>query len=197
MLDDPLSALDTKVGKHIYQAAIEGLLKDKTCVIVTHQVHHLTAASKVLALSPNGTQLGFAPLQLLLQEMPHLLDIAGMHEESDDSNNSKTNDFDTPTKKELPYASLEVGGKLYEEEERHAGHVSGATYKEYFQAMGSIGFRVLLVIMMFIPQATMIGVDVFLSLWVSFACSIVSQIARLMIWLPVETIRGIPTTMAS
>lgn len=41
LLDDPLSAVDANVGKHIFQECIQQFLKDKICILVTHQLHYL------------------------------------------------------------------------------------------------------------------------------------------------------------
>jgi ABC-type multidrug transport system fused ATPase/permease subunit len=41
LLDDPLAALDSHVGKKIFDNVICGLLKSKTVVLVTHQLHLL------------------------------------------------------------------------------------------------------------------------------------------------------------
>ena len=38
LLDDPLSAVDQHVGKHIFTKCIKGALKDKTVIFVTHQL---------------------------------------------------------------------------------------------------------------------------------------------------------------
>lgn len=38
LLDDPLSAVDAHVGRHLFDRCICGLLKDKTRVLVTHQL---------------------------------------------------------------------------------------------------------------------------------------------------------------
>ncbi|XP_046413794.1 ATP-binding cassette sub-family C member 5-like isoform X2 [Neodiprion fabricii] len=40
-LDDPLSAVDTRVGAHIFHKLIRGALKGKTVLFVTHQVQYL------------------------------------------------------------------------------------------------------------------------------------------------------------
>uniref|UniRef100_A0A3Q3MK45 Multidrug resistance-associated protein 4 n=1 Tax=Labrus bergylta TaxID=56723 RepID=A0A3Q3MK45_9LABR len=50
LLDDPLSAVDAEVGKHIFDQCICGLLKNKIRILVTHQLQHLRAADQVLVL---------------------------------------------------------------------------------------------------------------------------------------------------
>ena len=44
LLDDPLSAVDAHVGRHLLDSCIGGLLAKATRVLVTHQLHALTAA---------------------------------------------------------------------------------------------------------------------------------------------------------
>ncbi|MED6294336.1 hypothetical protein CHARACLAT_020126, partial [Characodon lateralis] len=50
LLDDPLSAVDAEVGKHLFEQCICGLLKNKCRVLVTHQLQYLKAADKILVL---------------------------------------------------------------------------------------------------------------------------------------------------
>ena len=38
LLDDPLSAVDQHVGKHIFTKCIKGILQEKTVIFVTHQL---------------------------------------------------------------------------------------------------------------------------------------------------------------
>ena len=51
-LDDPLSAVDSHVGKHIFEQVIgpEGLLKHKTRVLVTHGITYLPQTDKIVVL---------------------------------------------------------------------------------------------------------------------------------------------------
>ncbi|AWO95631.1 putative multidrug resistance-associated protein 4-like [Scophthalmus maximus] len=50
LLDDPLSAVDAEVGKHLFEQCICGLLKNKTRVLVTHQLQHLRTNDHILIL---------------------------------------------------------------------------------------------------------------------------------------------------
>ena len=47
-MDDPLSAVDAHVGKHIMDNAICGLLKDKCRVLATHQLHVLPRVDRIV-----------------------------------------------------------------------------------------------------------------------------------------------------
>ncbi|XP_023213002.1 multidrug resistance-associated protein 4-like, partial [Centruroides sculpturatus] len=51
LLDDPLSAVDVPVAKHIFEKCIMEHLKHKICILVTHQVQFLNPASKILVLN--------------------------------------------------------------------------------------------------------------------------------------------------
>uniref|UniRef100_A0A673A0R2 Multidrug resistance-associated protein 1 n=1 Tax=Sphaeramia orbicularis TaxID=375764 RepID=A0A673A0R2_9TELE len=52
LLDDPLSAVDAHVGKHIFDQVIgpQGLLKDKTRVLVTHGLSYLPQTDLILVM---------------------------------------------------------------------------------------------------------------------------------------------------
>ncbi|XP_030838051.1 multidrug resistance-associated protein 4 isoform X2 [Strongylocentrotus purpuratus] len=50
LLDDPLSAVDTAVGRHLFDKCIKGHLRDKPVVLVTHQLQYLDAADCIVVL---------------------------------------------------------------------------------------------------------------------------------------------------
>ncbi|XP_056263511.1 multidrug resistance-associated protein 1 isoform X3 [Pseudoliparis swirei] len=52
LLDDPLSAVDAHVGKHIFEQVVgpQGLLKDKTRVLVTHGLSYLPQTDLILVM---------------------------------------------------------------------------------------------------------------------------------------------------
>lgn len=51
LFDDPLSAVDTRVGKHLFENCIVNHLKGKTRIIVTHQLHLLEAADVIIVVN--------------------------------------------------------------------------------------------------------------------------------------------------
>uniref|UniRef100_A0A3P8TTG4 ATP-binding cassette, sub-family C (CFTR/MRP), member 4 n=1 Tax=Amphiprion percula TaxID=161767 RepID=A0A3P8TTG4_AMPPE len=50
LLDDPLSAVDAEVGRHLFEQCICGLLKNKPRILVTHQLQYLKAADQIVVL---------------------------------------------------------------------------------------------------------------------------------------------------
>lgn len=71
LLDDPLSAVDSHVGKHIFERVIgnQGLLKNKTRVLVTHGIHWLPSVDSIIVLS-NGKISGIGTYEELLSNNP-------------------------------------------------------------------------------------------------------------------------------
>ncbi|KAI9348731.1 P-loop containing nucleoside triphosphate hydrolase protein [Zopfochytrium polystomum] len=55
IFDDPLSAVDAHVDNHIFQNLLgsNGLLRDKTRILVTHGINHLHQCDKVIVLDSN------------------------------------------------------------------------------------------------------------------------------------------------
>ena len=55
LLDDPLSAVDAHVGKHIFDNVIghNGMLKGKTRILVTHGITHLPQVDNIIVLKHN------------------------------------------------------------------------------------------------------------------------------------------------
>lgn len=51
LFDDPLSAVDTHVGKHLFEECIKGYLSNKTRILVTHQLQFLKQADMIVILN--------------------------------------------------------------------------------------------------------------------------------------------------
>nr|CAD7428950.1 unnamed protein product [Timema monikensis] len=51
ILDDPLSAVDTHVGKHLFEKCISGFLRDKSCILITHQLQYLEHVHHIIIIN--------------------------------------------------------------------------------------------------------------------------------------------------
>lgn len=57
LLDDPLSAVDSVVGKHIFNNCIRDFLKNKICILVTHQQQYLKSTNQIVFMSMGKVEL--------------------------------------------------------------------------------------------------------------------------------------------
>ncbi|CAH2262201.1 jg26826 [Pararge aegeria aegeria] len=48
LLDDPLSAVDTQVARHIFENCIKGYLESKTVILVTHQLQFIKSVDQIV-----------------------------------------------------------------------------------------------------------------------------------------------------
>ncbi|KAI1286619.1 ATP-binding cassette sub-family C member 3 [Halotydeus destructor] len=72
LLDDPLSAVDSHVGKHIFDQVIgpKGLLKDKTRILVTHKVVVLPKVDEIIVMKDGRISEQGSYLELLQRKGP-------------------------------------------------------------------------------------------------------------------------------
>ncbi|XP_046668372.1 probable multidrug resistance-associated protein lethal(2)03659 isoform X3 [Homalodisca vitripennis] len=75
LLDDPLSAVDPRVSNHLFQQCILGLLKNKTVILVTHQMHHLDSVDHIVLMQAGRVVAGgtYRELQASGQQFTKLL----------------------------------------------------------------------------------------------------------------------------
>ncbi|XP_048586469.1 ATP-binding cassette sub-family C member 4-like [Nematostella vectensis] len=121
LLDDPLSAVDFKVAKHIFEKCICGILKRKLRVLVTHHLHCKEMADEVVLLE-NGSMVACSDYKEFTEKYLSRM---------------TTN---TGSAKEMAFllkddSSVTQGeGLLSVVEERDVGAVSLRTYWEYLRA---------------------------------------------------------------
>ncbi|WAR23566.1 MRP4-like protein, partial [Mya arenaria] len=167
LLDDPLSAVDTAVGRHIFQRVVQGYLKKKPRILVTHQLQFVKEADQIVIIE-EGEMIGKGTFHELSnsgidfssllkhkgdksddpQSTPHDLMNEGacsghsLHEsirDSLDSIGAKRDDKE---------------GQLLKEEERHEGTVGFNVYIAYFKAGAGLLKFLLLVFLCLAAQGS-------------------------------------------
>lgn len=63
LLDDPLSAVDAPVAKHIFEKCLLNFLKNKLVILVTHQLQFLHFATKVLVVDGLKKESAFGTIE--------------------------------------------------------------------------------------------------------------------------------------
>jgi len=146
LLDDPLSAVDSHVGQHLFKEAIAGdISAGKTRILVTHHVHVLSRCDTVIVME-NGTIKHQGPYQELIDQG---VDFAGavdvskiqnQDEEGEDETKEKNakggGEKKTRGKREDKAAQKKAGASLVSQEEREIGDVATDAYMQYAKAGG-------------------------------------------------------------
>ncbi|KAJ3898403.1 multidrug resistance-associated ABC transporter [Lentinula edodes] len=159
LLDDPLSAVDSHVGKDILQNCIlSGPLADKTRILVTHALHFLDKVDYIYIVE-GGIIKEQGTYQDLVNSSPMFTGLMSAHAQKMSAGN-----LDTPTKRELDIRKL-VDDPLIQAEERNIGAVTGATYKQYFAFSGGFGWIPLILGMLTMMQSCQVASTLLLGFW--------------------------------
>ncbi|XP_058461288.1 probable multidrug resistance-associated protein lethal(2)03659 [Malaya genurostris] len=176
LLDDPLSAVDTHVGKHIYEMCIRDFLSDKVCVLVTHQLQYLKDVQHVLLM-----EAGCVETQGTFRELKRtrLDSITSLSSEDSSSENQSEQDF----KKLTSHCEKSALDETKQEEVRESqgeGKVELSVYKTYITAIDSYCWIMFIVLLIVLAQIALSSVDYFVAEWVNWEESLGAQNGTLM-----------------
>ncbi|XP_028401691.1 multidrug resistance-associated protein 4-like [Dendronephthya gigantea] len=92
LMDDPLSAVDAHVSRHIFSKCIRGILKSKVCILVTHQLQFLNEADRILCLQ-KGAVVGYNNLEKLKEEGIDILSMIRVDDEEEEGRSFSLESF--------------------------------------------------------------------------------------------------------
>ena len=136
LLDDPLTAVDFKVGHHIFIECIKGLLGEKTRLITSHQERIMREADDVIVLS-KGRMLGKGSFTELKENGILNTTVDSLYEqvkESDNGIGKESEQEDQISDLRDSTAPHDVEGLQLSEEDRAIGVVSPKLYWNYFRS---------------------------------------------------------------
>uniref|UniRef100_A0A7M4EQA8 ABC-type glutathione-S-conjugate transporter n=1 Tax=Crocodylus porosus TaxID=8502 RepID=A0A7M4EQA8_CROPO len=154
LLDDPLSAVDAQVGQHIFEQVIgpNGLLKEKTRILVTHTISILPYVDNIVVLV-DGEISEMGCYQELLQKNGVFADFlysysSAQEEEAYDLPGNPhmqiictllnhLSSYRAIRQDRAPTAASKDVGRLIEGEKTQHGRVNTSIYLDYLKAMGS------------------------------------------------------------
>ncbi|XP_031714239.1 multidrug resistance-associated protein 4-like [Anarrhichthys ocellatus] len=188
LLDDPLSAVDAEVGRHLFEECICGLLRKKPRILVTHQLQYLKAADQIVVLKQGqmvargtyselqGSGLEFTCLlkeeESQEEERQDVTPISGTvsrfpHTLSDNSMSSLS------SLSSSRYSLIEgaeppaVVVQSTEEESRSEGNVGLRMYVKYFRAGANFLVLSVLILLNALAHITFVLQDWWLACWAS------------------------------
>ncbi|KAG0245754.1 hypothetical protein BGX31_006228 [Mortierella sp. GBA43] len=183
-LDDCLSAVDAHTAEHIYAKCLTGsIMKNRTCILVTHHVRLCIPTAKYVVLMSNGEIKVQGSVQRLREQGSLSLVLEEDEDQSTDSSDSDTmNENDLGSSSNIakanpavkksstsdvepsqePATQTKTARKLVQEETRAEGRVKWSIYMVYASAVGGFIFWATLMAMFGITRL----IDVSGTLWV-------------------------------
>lgn len=184
LLDDPLSAVDAHVGKHIFDNVIsndEGsLLRNKTRVWVTNNLSYLTSVDNIIVIA-DGEMIEQGSFRDLVRNKSTLMsliqqdterretELSSANEEDLVKNVLESNDSQDEEKEAFQqsnddFANLIQAGQLVKDERSETGSVKFSVYLEYFKSL-SYAYSALFFTIVAAQQGLHLGGNIWLSKW--------------------------------
>ncbi|NXA67055.1 MRP4 protein, partial [Mohoua ochrocephala] len=185
LLDDPLSAVDAEVGRHLFEKCICQALHQKISVLVTHQLQYLRAANQIIILK-DGKMVGkgtyaeflrsgidFASLLKKDEEVAEQLSVPGTPNVK--SARNRTFSESSVLSQDLSVHSQKDGAveqppgenalAAVPEESRHEGKINFKVYRKYFTAGANYLVIFILIVFNILAQVAYVLQDWWLSYW--------------------------------
>ncbi|CAH1169239.1 unnamed protein product [Phyllotreta striolata] len=167
LLDDPLSAVDILVSKVLYDDCIKGFLKEKVRVLVTHQVHYLTNANRVLVLNHGNIEIEGSYSELVKSDNPLTVHLREEAAELIKRQLSLTESLEEESSKLKSNKEDELEKNINDkmQEKTSKGTVEGSLLLRYFQSGMSLAEIIFLGVLLVVAQSAATVNDWFISFW--------------------------------
>lgn len=172
LMDDPLSAVDAHVGRHIMDKAICGLLKDRCRILATHQLHVLNRCDRIVVMD-EGRIDAIDTFENLMHDnelFKRLMSTSRQEDSNEDEEAAKEGDeikkpdeVETAPKK----APTKPTAALMQQEEKATASVGWSVWKAYIRASGSYFNALVVFILLGLTNVANIWTSLWLSYWTS------------------------------
>ena len=136
LLDDPLSSVDAKVGKHLFERCIKEFLDGRIRILVTHQLQFLKQTDSIVMLR-NGSVVCQGSYSRIENKQAASYFLSHAKQNLNGENNSEMSSFLSEDTYKPMNDAKEVCGRVDledEEEDRMIGAVKWWLYWKYFRA---------------------------------------------------------------
>lgn len=175
LLDDPLSAVDAKVGHHIFDECIINFLEGKTRILVTHQVQYASSVDRILVLSESGSVSAIGTYTELVKAGINLEGLVYTDPVSEASETLPEASVPYEEKLRRPTNVTGPGVEIPKSRRRSSvvaetsstGKISANTYLEYARNAGGIFFSSFTIVLFIISQLLEMYASYYLKDWAS------------------------------
>ncbi|XP_056106276.1 ATP-binding cassette sub-family C member 5 [Rhinichthys klamathensis goyatoka] len=145
LLDDPLSAVDTRVGSHLFHSAIRSAAKGRTVIFVTHQLQYLPECDELVLMKDGQIAEHGTHTQLMEKGRDYAALFNSVQQESlvrkNLKNKQRAEEESSPQSLHVndaakPHAESSKGEQLMQAEEKGTGAVAWPVYAAYIKAAG-------------------------------------------------------------
>ncbi|KAF7996687.1 hypothetical protein HCN44_002333 [Aphidius gifuensis] len=178
LFDDPLSAVDAHVGKHMFEECIEKYLKGKTRILVTHQIQFLRNVDKIIVMKEGkieakgsyddlisrGIDFGTLSTPLSLESGKKSLALSQTSLLQYSSSSSLNLESSTPEDNNTINDNEKV--PVVVEENQNRRRMEAKRYLAYFGAAGSSCLVCLTFLLLVLAQIFLSGGDWFIAYWI-------------------------------
>jgi ATP-binding cassette subfamily C (CFTR/MRP) protein 1 len=173
LLDDPLSAVDSHVGAHIFNEAICGLLRTKCRFLATHQLHFISRCDRIVWMV-DGRIAAVGTFQHLMDSNPafaKLLAATGPQQQKEEEEEASRAKASSAAPVE-DAAAVGVGLKkdaqqLMQEDVKVVDSVPWSVYVAWMRASGSVFNIPVVLLLLALFRVANIVTSIWLSWWVS------------------------------
>ena len=171
LMDDPLSAVDAHVGRHIMDKAICGLLKDRCRILATHQLHVLSRCDRIVVMD-QGKIHAVDTFENLMRDneiFQRLLSTSGQEDAEEDTEGGDEVAEEPKEKEAVPQKAGpgKPAAGLMQQEEKATASVGWGVWKAYIRASGSSFNAFMVLFLLALANVVNIWTSLWLSYWTS------------------------------
>ncbi|XP_072935686.1 ATP-binding cassette sub-family C member 4-like isoform X2 [Epargyreus clarus] len=177
LLDDPLSAVDTQVARHLFENCIKRYLSKKTVILITHQLQFIKSVDQIVIMDKgkilaqgefDDLNEGELAIIKLMQEKVREVredDTTSVHSTSTLQPSTISLARSHRSHWSLIFDSISIADQKPIAETQTKGRVQGSVYKKYFLADAVCLYVTFVLFMFLLAQFFASASDYWISLW--------------------------------
>ena len=173
IMDDPLSALDAHVAKDVFNKCVRGVFREKAVLLVTHQLHFVERADKILVMK-DGEVVERGSYKELIENAEYFRQMMESYRGTQEKETAKAEEQDAGAfalsetdrdQMKRVVSEQKLSTKTAQKEEhREQGAVKKNVYATYFLALGGTLPCMFLMFITIIERM----ISVFTPMWLAF-----------------------------
>ncbi|KAL3283447.1 hypothetical protein HHI36_006592 [Cryptolaemus montrouzieri] len=162
LIDDPLSAVDTTVGKHLFDHCFVKYLKGKTRILITQHLQYVQKADWIIVLNKGSIVAEGTFDQILEKNLEFTNSMITSEETTGKEHSEVLKLFSTPTKTKI---LQDEKGKENMENQEDKCNYKGCAYWDYAKNGGNFPLLCIMASVFLLCQLVVSGADFWVSIW--------------------------------